>query len=293
MNRVLNDIKFFDNLASNHSHHAHSDRWWMNLDSSLNREREALHKDLSAGRVELGPLRDVRFTFFDMGAISSVDLFGLDELIIFAFYWVNRNRYRFIVDMGANIGLHSVVLGLMGYEVRAYEPDPRHVEILQGHLEVAGVSKLVRVHEAAIAPEEGALEFIRVLGNTTGSHVLGAKDSPYGDLETFEVAAVAVQNVIVNADLVKMDVEGLESDLLESLTASDLANTDLLCEVGTKSNAQRIWHHFKDTEVNLFSQKTGWQKSRSASDVPTSYREGTLFVSSRDEMPWQPTGDHK
>jgi len=155
------------------------------------------------------------------------------------------------------------------------------------------VSKLVRLHEAAIAPEEGTLEFVRVLGNTTGSHVLGAKESPYGDLETFDVEAVALHSAIRNADLVKMDVEGLEAVLLEKLTASDLANTDILCEVGTKVNAERIWSHFKDTGLNLFSQKIGWRKSRVASDIPTSYREGSLFVSVRDEMPWQPTGDHR
>jgi len=138
MTRILDDVGLFADLARNHRHHAHTDSWWVNMDSLLCREREVLQHNLTDGHVTLGPLQEVPFTFVDMGAISSVDLFGLDELIIFAFYWSNRNRYRSIVDMGANIGLHSVVLGLMGFEVRAFEPDPRHVEIFRGHIDEAG-----------------------------------------------------------------------------------------------------------------------------------------------------------
>jgi hypothetical protein len=38
--------------------------------------------------------------------------------------------------------------------------------------------------------------------------------------------------------------------------------------------------------VNLFSQKTGWQKVRDLSGMPFSYRDGTLFVTTKNEMPW-------
>ena len=43
-----------------------------------------------------------------MGAIDSLDLFGLDEMIIFSYYYNNRNRYNKVVDVGANIGLYSI-----------------------------------------------------------------------------------------------------------------------------------------------------------------------------------------
>ena len=69
----------------------------------------------------------MRFSYFEMGAINSLDLFGLDELIIFSFYWQNRNIYTSVADIGANIGLHSVILGHMGYSVTSFEPDPIHV----------------------------------------------------------------------------------------------------------------------------------------------------------------------
>lgn len=282
----MNTERLFDELAAEWRHHSRDDFWWKTTNSVLDQQRNVLENALREGGVELGPLGYVSFPFTKMGNITSVDLFGLDELILFAFYWSNRYRYRYVVDLGANIGLHSVVLALCGFEVSAFEPDPNHVVLLRQNLVSAGVQKRVTVHEAAVAPFPGNLEFIRVLGNTTGSHVAGAKPSPYGNLERFEVTAVGIREVTGYAQLVKMDVEGLESDLLSALTPDDLAHLDIICEVGSVDNAAKIWDLFRDSNSNLFSQKIGWEKVHSVEDIPTSHREGSLFVSTLDTMPW-------
>ena len=286
MAHMLRNQGLFDDLASQHGRHSHADPWWKMHDDALADGRPWLRSALLSGSVPLGPLGQVPFSFVDMGSISSVDLFGLDELIIFSFYWVNRHRYRKVVDMGANVGLHSLVLALMDFDVEAYEPDPHHVMLLNSHLGRARVEKEVCVHEAAVAPESGRLSFVRVLGNTTGSHVAGAKENAYGGLERLEVDAVAVMDTINGADLIKMDVEGLEAALLTSLGSDDLRTVDILCEVGTQENAEMIWRHFGGTSTRLFTQKAGWKEAETVADLPTSYREGSLFISSRDEMPW-------
>src|SRR3546814_20413787 len=87
-----------------------------------------------------------------MGNIDSLDLFGIDELIVFAFYWANRDRYRTALDLGANIGLHSIILDRCGYRVTAFEPDPETAEELRRNLVRNGCSN-VEVHEAAVAAE--------------------------------------------------------------------------------------------------------------------------------------------
>lgn len=45
-------------------------------------------------KVELGDLGTLNFPFQEFGAINSLDLFGLDELIIFSYYLVNRRKYK-------------------------------------------------------------------------------------------------------------------------------------------------------------------------------------------------------
>ncbi len=233
------------------------------------------------------PVGFVPFSYVEMGAINTLDLFGLDELILFSFYWRNRDRYRQVVDVGANIGLHSVILGRLGFSVTSYEPDPHHVAILRGHLSSANVMNEVTVNEAAVGADNGRATFVRVLGNTTGSHVAGAKDNPYGDLEKFDVAVVSARQALRGADLVKMDVEGLEADLLNSLTPADLQSVDILCEVGSQANAQAIWSQFVHTPMRLFSQKLGWAEAQCVEDLPESHRDGSLFITSSQEMPWK------
>jgi FkbM family methyltransferase len=232
------------------------------------------------------PVGFVPFSYVEMGAINTLDLFGLDELILFSFYWRNRDRYRQVVDVGANIGLHSVILGRFGFSVTSYEPDPKHVALLTKHLVANDVQDRVTVVQAAVAREDGIIEFVRVLGNTTGSQVAGAKKDPYGELEVFEVQAVSVADAIANKDLVKMDVEDLEADLLTSLDVSHFASLGMVLEVGTPENAESIWDHFKDSGVNLFSQKSGSARVTDLDGMPRSYREGSLFLSCLSEMPW-------
>lgn len=283
----FSDPEVFEQIARNHVHHSRDNQWWVTANQALDDYRPDLRLELeSTGGVIVGPLGFVSFTYVEMGAISSIDLFGLDELILFSFYWVNRERYRHVVDMGANVGLHSVLLGRMGLHVTSYEPDPNHVELLKRNIAENRIQEMVTVQQAAVAREQGSLDFIRVLGNTTGSHVAGAKRDPYGDLEVFEVQAVSVMDAIAGVDLVKMDVEGLEADLLTSLDASHFSSLDIVCEVGSPENAGAIWSHFNGTGVNLFSQKSGWGRVTDGGDLPQSYKDGSLFLTALEEMPW-------
>jgi FkbM family methyltransferase len=252
------------------------------LDRVARQEAERLFSEEEASFQ--GPFGEILFPYFKMGAIDSKDLFGLDELIIFSFYWQNRNRYKRALDIGANIGLHSTVLAKSGYEVRLFEPDPIHVQKLQEVLRKNGVTS-ASVHQAAVSCRSGEAEFVRVLGNTTSSHLAGAKQ-PYGSLERFQVPLFDIKTILQGADLVKMDVEGHEADILCHTDREDWRATDAMLEVGTEENARRIFAHMNAIGLNGFSQKTGWHRVERPEDMPTSYREGSLFLTRKEVMPW-------
>src|SRR5882724_2509552 len=133
---------------------------------------------LDGARDTLGSFGEIELPYYKMGAVDSLDLFGLDELIIFSFYWANRHRYRRAADIGANLGLHSILMGKCGWQVTAYEPDPNHAALLRRNLGLNG-STTVELVEAAVSDKPGTLEFVRVLGNTTSSHLAGAKQNAY------------------------------------------------------------------------------------------------------------------
>jgi len=240
----------------------------------------------SETKVSMGLIGEIIFPYYKMGAIDSLDLFGLDELIIFSFYFQNRNRYKNVIDIGANIGLHSLILSKCGYNVRSFEPDPVHFELIQKNMQ-RNSSANIELLMQAVSNKNGNAEFTRVKGNTTGSHLSGAKDNPYGELDRFSVEIAAIQSHVDWADLIKLDAEGHEKEILFAITEAQLQKTDIMLEVGTAQNAAAIYDHFRDKKINLFSQKCNWQKVATLDGIPTSHREGSLFVSAKNLMPWQ------
>lgn len=235
--------------------------------------------------VAFHPFGEIVFPYLPMGAISSLHLFGLDELILFSFYRANRDRYQRVADLGANIGLHSLVLDRCGFEVCAYEPDPDHYALLQKNLALNSCSK-VSTTCAAVSIADGEMEFTRVLGNTTSSHLTGAKSKPYGDLERFAVSVKSIGPILEWADLVKMDVEGHEAAILLAVDAKQLATVDIIVEIGTYENAKSVYSHLRHIGAHVFAQKNNWREVLSVKDMPYSYRDGSLFITSKTNMPW-------
>jgi FkbM family methyltransferase len=235
--------------------------------------------------VQVGEIGKIRLPYEKMGAIDSLDLFGLDELLMFAFYFQNRGRYRRVADIGANLGLHSILLGRCGYEVESYEPDPAHFLKLQRNLALNGITSCTP-YQQAVSEKNGTMQFVRVLGNTTSSHLAGAKAHPYGELERFDVPVVDIREIAARVDLFKIDAEGHEAVLLNALPIEAWMRVDAFVEIGTPENAQAVFDRFNGSAVHIFSQKTGWGRVQAVKDMPVSYKEGGIFVSAKPEMPW-------
>ncbi|MBI5629790.1 MAG: FkbM family methyltransferase [Elusimicrobia bacterium] len=272
-------------LPEIHRHHAKDSRIYGLLEKWARREARRLFSRPQGEAVALPPLGSLILPYCRMGAIDSVDIMGLDEWVLFSFYWVNRGRYKRALDLGANIGLHSIIMDKCGYAVSAYEPDPAHFELLRRNLGLNSCGR-VKPIQAAVSAREGTGEFIRVLGNTTSSHIAGSKEKPYGELERFAVRLEAFLPLMLSHDLVKMDVEGHEKELILSTQEEHWANTDVLMEVQSPANAGAVFGHLSRLRVNMFSQKTNWRPVKRRDDMPDSYKEGSLYVSRKDRMPW-------
>jgi len=270
-------------LADRPEHHAPGDPQWRVWQGAARAEVRRLFADGTP--VPFGPFGAITLPYHRMGNIDSLDLLGIDELIIFAFYAANAKRYRKVLDLGANIGLHSIVLSRIGFEVRSFEPDPTHFAKLRSNLELNGVR--TELYQAAVSFEAGRQEFVRVLGNTTGSHLTGAKDSPYGDLERFSVDVEDISRHLPWADFAKIDIEGHEAALITNLNPAAFLSTDVMLEVGSPANAQAIFGHLSGGPVNMHAQKISWRRVQRLDDMPTSHRDGSLFLTGKDRMPWR------
>jgi hypothetical protein len=112
----------------------------------------------------------IYFPFFNMGKISSPDLFSLNEFLIFYFYLKYKKKYKKAADMGANLGLHTLVLSKLGIKVDSYEPEPKIYNQLKKNIK-NNKCRFVKLIKAAVYNKNKLLKFIQVNDNLTGSHI--------------------------------------------------------------------------------------------------------------------------
>lgn len=226
----------------------------------------------------------IHFPYEKMGMVDSLDLFGQNELMIFAFYQHNETRYRKVLDIGANVGLHTILMRQLKWETRSFEPDPELVAVAAGNIISNG--NTVEIKCAAVSDRDGEAQFTRVLNNLTGSCLVGSAKEPYGPLETITVQTVDCRPLFDWADLAKIDVEGHESILLKCLTRDHLTHLDLICELRGHKEAALVMSHIAEIGGTIYSQKNDWKPVQSMADMPVKHQQGSIFISSRGG-PWK------
>ncbi len=217
--------------------------------------------------------RGLTIPFTKLGAVTSEDLFEEREQEVFDFYEAHTTRYRRALDIGANIGVHTIQMVRCGWEVKAFEPDRVHFGCL---MENCAANGAIPRHMArqAVSDHYGRETFVRVLGNTTASHLKGARNH-HGLTEECEVEVVDCRPLFDWADFAKIDVEGHEARLL--LTVTPRQRCEFLVEIGSLQAAEAIFGHFWG-ERQMWAQNSGWGAVRGLGDMPTHYRQGMLFI---------------
>lgn len=274
-------------LADHHDAHARSTDWYATTTLELDKRIAEMHGPMGSDKITLSEIGELYFPYFSMGNIDSTKLFGLDEVILFAYYYANRSRFRRTLDLGANIGLHTLIMKKLGFDVVSYEPDMTHLKQIEKVMSLNGLTTK-GLRPKAISDKKGVMEYIRILGNTTGSHLLGSKEDVYGPTDVVSVEVDDILEVLNqgNFDLVKMDVEGHEAVLLNRLTAESLKNTDIMLEIGSEKNASEIYEILKQKGIHAYAQKINWGLVGKLEDLPSHHTHGSVFLSMQGAPNW-------
>lgn len=122
-------------------------------------------------------------------------------------------RNSTVIDVGANIGLSTILLARMTERVIAFEPSPPNVAFLRRNLERNGITN-VEIHAAAVSSEPGTLRF-HVAQFGAGSHVVAAGHVSGSTIPTVDVPAVTLDGSnLPPVTFIKIDAEGHEPDVL-------------------------------------------------------------------------------
>tara|TARA_B110000027_G_scaffold129289_1_gene150675 strand:+ start:347 stop:1237 length:891 start_codon:yes stop_codon:yes gene_type:complete len=220
------------------------------------------------------------FPYIKMGIPTSLGLFAYHEHNVFLYYLKNIKFYKRVADIGANIGLHSIILSKIGYKVDAFEPDKKHYKILKKNLK-DNKCKNVKVFNNAIFDSNESVEFVRVKGNTAANHISGYKENLHGRIEKFKVRTIDIKKIIKNYDLIKLDAEGSEGKIIARLNRNELKKVDIICEISGNKNAQKIYDHCKKNKINIFSHKIKWLKVKKLNDLPVHHTEGLIIITNK------------
>ncbi|MGA0610310.1 FkbM family methyltransferase [Caldimonas sp. KR1-144] len=168
-------------------------------------------------------------------------------------------RGGLVLDIGANIGNHTLFLAAVaGCRVESFEPNPQLCAALRESIELNGLVGQVQLHETGLGRSAGMARFgVDTPENLGGQHLaLGEGELKVSMLDSFSFGQ--------RVDVIKLDVEGMEIDVLEG--GRSLLERDrplVYVECGTEAHYRRMsrwmaalnytyWDTFNATPTHLF-----------------------------------------
>jgi len=122
-----------------------------------------------------------------------------------------------VVDVGANLGIYTLIAASAGCNVYSYEPAPAIFNILRDNIRVNGLAEtnLAHLNNMAVSNKNGSADFY-ICENISGHSSLFGEE--YG--KPISVPMVSLDShleYLERVDIVKIDVEGAEPFVLEGM----------------------------------------------------------------------------
>lgn len=198
--------------------------------------------------INLGVIGSIVYPFYKYKNLTSLDLLSPEDIFLFSRYVINYPTINRFIDIGANIGLHSLVAKKIGYSVISFEPDldtlgdakeffeANNVEFHELKEDEISFEKFkykpddFLLVQAAVSDFNGFTKFTKILDNPTANHLSGRKSNIYGETIEHNVQVICIDRVDFEA-VIKMDAEGEDARILRSVLNSEIRSGFLyLCD---------------------------------------------------------------
>ena len=139
---------------------------------------------------------------------------------------VKAGRQRVMIDIGANVGAHSLYFARMMQQVVAFEPNPEVFARLKQNIAI-NPDVTVTSHCVGLGDVPGVLCFYQPAYENKGPGTFDAASAPNQhttlDLPVVRADDFIAQHAIDGIDAVKIDVQGYEPHVLEGMTRTLIA----------------------------------------------------------------------
>jgi len=126
------------------------------------------------------------------------------------------NQNSIVVDVGAHIGKYTILSSRISKKVIAIEPDKANYEILLRNINLNKLRNVVPLNLAAYSKNTPKKLY---KGDTSGHHSLQKKSAHYEVVDCIRLDSLLRELGISEVDLLKIDVEGVELEVLKGISA--------------------------------------------------------------------------
>ena len=134
-----------------------------------------------------------------------------------------KNDNIFILDIGANIGWHSIFLGKYGYQILSFEPSDINIYILRKNYCLNPNLNVIFINKGLYNEEKKCIHYILTTNIGNGMTICDNNNItlPYYLSKRGETYMTKLSNYIEflstrNLALIKIDIEGSEEKAIES-----------------------------------------------------------------------------
>ena len=150
-------------------------------------------------------------------------------------------HFKTVLDVGAWCGTWAKMMSEHCHKIVAFEPDPTHYECL-----TKNVGMDVETHQLAVGSESKLIS-LNSDRHTQSKRVVGTGDIPMITLDSLQIE---------DADLIKIDVEGLEMQVLEG--AKQTLNKAQFIMIELNNNSKK--YGSSNGHIEEYLDSIGWKE---------------------------------
>ena len=165
--------------------------------------------------------------------------------------YIEHDNDCVILDIGSNFGFLSLVWASSicknNGRVFSFEPNFNVYSSFEKSINENNLNNVIVVNNMAVGSKNGTIDIY--LNNTTSNIISNNEANKSVEIEMIAIDSYIEQNNIKRCDLIKIDVDGIEHDILKG-SINTLSHFKPICIVET-NNDKRILDFFKKNEYRI------------------------------------------
>lgn len=141
------------------------------------------------------------------------------KIIKFVLDILEKMSQPVVLDIGANIGNHSLAFSTIAEKVYSFEPTPLTFSVLHKNVVNNNIKNIMTINKGVSDVEKNSLIHINTIGNLGSTSIeVDSPNSKSEEISLITVDGFVEESGIKKVDFIKMDIEGHEIHALKGMT---------------------------------------------------------------------------